>query len=55
MVRVTFVNTSTGASVFLWDFGDGFTSTLENPAHAYTATGFFSVSLTTYHHPVEMR
>ena len=41
-LTVTFVNTSTGASVFLWDFGDGFTSTLENPVHVYTVTGFFT-------------
>jgi len=47
-LTVTFVNTSTGASLFLWDFGDGQSSTLENPAHVYTATGFFSVSLTAY-------
>jgi RHS repeat-associated protein len=30
----------------VWNFGDGFTSTLENPVHVYTATGVYTVSLT---------
>ena len=29
-----------------WDFGDGGTSTLQNPAHQYTATGTYNVTLT---------
>ncbi len=29
-----------------WDFGDGFTSTVQNPTHTYTSTGLFDVSLT---------
>jgi len=49
---VTFVNASTGASSYLWDFGDGSTSTAVNPAHTYTNTSFFlsihTVSLTAY-------
>lgn len=28
-----------------WDFGDGNTSTQQNPSHQYTATGFYTVSL----------
>ncbi len=28
-----------------WDFGDGATSTLQNPAHAYTVTGAYTVKL----------
>jgi gliding motility-associated-like protein len=30
---------------WLWDFGDGNTSNLQNPTHTYTATGFYTVSL----------
>jgi len=30
---------------WLWDFGDGSTSTLQNPSHQYTATGTYDVSL----------
>lgn len=30
----------------LWDFGDGTTSTLENPSHVYATTGTYTVSLT---------
>ncbi len=31
---------------YAWDFGDGTSSTQENPVHAYTQTGTFTVSLT---------
>ena len=30
---------------WLWNFGDGVTSTLQNPSHTYTAAGNFTVSL----------
>jgi len=30
---------------WLWDFGDGTTSTTKNPSHAYTVNGTYSVSL----------
>ena len=30
---------------WLWDFGDGFTSPLQNPAHTYSAAGNFNVTL----------
>jgi PKD repeat protein len=33
-------------TAWIWDFGDGNDSTLQNPAHTYTATGVFSVTLT---------
>jgi len=31
---------------YLWDFGDGETSTLENPTHIYTQVGEYTVTLT---------
>ncbi|MBT8257526.1 MAG: gliding motility-associated C-terminal domain-containing protein [Bacteroidia bacterium] len=33
---------------FLWDFGDGNTSTLENPIHTYASTGPYTVTLTVF-------
>ena len=33
---------------WLWNFGDGNTSTLQNPAHTYTVPGVYTVSLTIY-------
>lgn len=35
-----------GATNWLWDFGDGTTSTLQNPSHTYAAAGQYDVSLT---------
>ena len=43
---VTFTNTSTGASTYSWDFGDGTTSTLSDPTHAYGGSGTFTIELT---------
>jgi len=31
---------------WLWDFGDGTTSNLQHPSHAYNAGGYYTVSLT---------
>lgn len=43
---VTFTNTSTPSTdQWLWDFGDGGTSTVENPTYIYTDTGYFDVTL----------
>jgi PKD repeat protein len=39
---------ASAASAWLWDFGDGTTSTLSNPNHTYTSPGIFVVSLTTW-------
>jgi len=44
--EVTFTNCSLKSDSYLWNFGDGATSTLENPAHTYTESGSFSVQLT---------
>jgi PKD repeat protein len=43
--NVDFTNTSTGSSTYLWRFGDGTTSTAQNPAHAYSKTGTYQVTL----------
>jgi PKD repeat protein len=50
-LTVVFTNTTqptTTITSYLWDFGDGVTSTLENPAHTYTTTGYYNVSLTAF-------
>ncbi|MFT4023183.1 MAG: PKD domain-containing protein [Flavihumibacter sp.] len=41
-----FTDTTTGSSGWLWDFGDGATSTLKNPAHTYSGQGNYTVTLT---------
>jgi gliding motility-associated-like protein len=43
---VTFTDNSILPQTWLWDFGDGNTSTLQNPTHTYTALGNFTVLLT---------
>jgi gliding motility-associated-like protein len=41
----------TGVTVtYFWDFGDGQTSTLQNPFHVYTVPGSYTVSLTIITH-----
>jgi PKD repeat protein len=44
-LTVTFTNTSQNADAYLWDFGDGNTSTESNPVHTYLATGQYEVKL----------
>ena len=44
---IQFTDTSTGSPTgWSWDFGDGETSTEQNPVHQYTAAGTYTVSLT---------
>lgn len=44
---VVFTDTSGGApTTWAWDFGDGGTSTQQNPTHVYRAAGVFTVRLT---------
>lgn len=47
-VNIDFFNESTDADTFLWDFGDGTTSTDINPSHEYTGIGEFDVTLTAF-------
>ncbi len=42
------VNNSLGGLNFLWDFGDGTTSTEDNPTHLYTQVGTYKITLTAY-------
>jgi len=44
-LRVEFSNSSLRYNTSLWDFGDGNTSTDENPMHTYTTSGTFDVTL----------
>lgn len=43
---IRFVNRSSNASSFYWEFGDGDTSTQINPYHTYSGYGKFTVKLT---------
>lgn len=45
---VQFTNTSTGAATYLWNFGDGATSTDENPTHTYGSAQTYTVTLTAF-------
>ena len=46
-LAVTFTDASTGGpTAWSWDFGDGTSSTAQNPVHTYAAAGSYSVSLT---------
>lgn len=40
-----FANTSSNATSYFWDFGDGNTSTMPNPLHTYAADSIYSVTL----------
>jgi PKD repeat protein len=45
---VSFTDQSTlaGITSWLWNFGDGTTSSLQNPSHIYATAGLFSITLT---------
>lgn len=45
-LAIDFANASLNANTYLWDFGDGETSTEANPSHTYTSDGTYSVVLT---------
>ncbi len=42
---ITFTNLTQNADTYLWDFGDGNTSTAENPTYAYSTPGTYTVEL----------
>lgn len=43
---VSFTNNSVNAQSYIWDFGDGTTSTEVNPQHNYTNEGTYTITLT---------
>lgn len=45
-VTVQFNDTSTNATGWLWNFGDGYTTTAQNPTHTYGSEGLYTVTLT---------
>lgn len=45
-LATTFTNTSTGGVSYLWDFGDGNTSTNFDTVHVFAASGAYNVCLT---------
>ena len=45
---MVFGNTSTGATTYHWNFGDGIGTSAEvSPTYAYSGTGTYTVTLTT--------
>jgi PKD repeat protein len=48
-LAVKFTDTSTNTPTsWYWSFGDGSTSTLQNPSHTFSSTGTYTISLTAY-------
>lgn len=43
--KKVFKDESSGATTWQWDFGDGATSSAQNPAHTYAAPGTYTVQL----------
>lgn len=44
-LNIQFQNTSTEGTTWYWQFGDGTTSTQENPLHVYSHSGIYPVTL----------
>jgi hypothetical protein len=47
-LSVRFFNLTTGATSYLWDFGDGDTSKVKDPYHKYMEEGVYDVTLWAY-------
>jgi PKD repeat protein len=45
-LTIQFLNNSSNATTYAWDFGDGNTSTAANPSHTYGVGGNYTVTLT---------
>ena len=48
VVNFTDLSTGSGITSWSWDFGDGNTSSAQNPQHTYTTAGTYTVSLTAF-------
>jgi PKD repeat protein len=46
--QVSFINTSTNATSYYWEFDDGTTSTQQSPNHVFVNGGIYNVKLTAY-------
>jgi PKD repeat protein len=44
-LTVNFTNSSSGATSYAWNFGDGGSSTIQNPSYTYTTDGTYTVTL----------
>lgn len=44
-LEVNFTDTSSGGTIFVWNFGDGNTSANQNPVNTFTAGGTYTVEL----------
>jgi PKD repeat protein len=42
--QIKFTDTSNGASVWSWTFGDGGTASIRNPTHKYSTVGTYTVT-----------
>lgn len=47
--QIDLINRSVNAAQYVWNFGDGNTSTLANPQHLYDRTGRFTITLIATH------
>lgn len=47
-LAAAFSNSSTNASAYHWDFGDGSSSSEQNPVHLYGSGGIYTITLTVY-------
>ena len=47
-LEVLFTSYTSPNAQYLWSFGDGSSSTMANPGHAYSAAGVYTVCLTVY-------
>jgi len=48
--NVSFTNTTTSGMSYVWDFGDGTTSTDVNPVHNYSSAGTYTLRMTASNH-----